>query len=285
MDKIKFPHSERKEKPEIIRYHDYREYLKDWFAFCKASQSSLSLRTVAAKAGMSVSNLSMILSGSRKLSSKILIRLAPALKLKKSELGYLEILMLLGNATTQEERVDAFERLNQFRVYRSQNQNESSVFRYLTHWYFVAIREMSAMAEFKADPKWIQSRLQYPVPLKEIESALEFLITNKFIEKLPDGTIRPPSRSLDCLGGVYRMALTQFHKEMLGLAGKSIENTSEKKRKILGYTLTVNVEQFEKIQNLLNQVYDEIRKISQEQSSNAESVYQIELALFPLTKG
>ena len=187
--------SESAGKPDLFRYHDYREYLKDWLAFYKVSQSSLSLRSIASQAGMSVSNLSMILSGSRKLSSKILRRLAPALGIKRKELAYFEILVLLGNATTQEERVEAFERLNQLKVYRNRNRNESEVYRYLTHWYFVAIREMSGLPGFKAKAEWIQARLQMHVGLKDIETALRFLIENKYIEVGVDGKVCPPLKA------------------------------------------------------------------------------------------
>ena len=80
------------------------------------------------------------------------------------------------------------------------------------------------------------------------------------------------------------MALIQFHREMLALAGKSIDSTPAAKRTILGYTLSVNEKKFQKLQHLLNHVYDEIRNVSQEESVDGEAVYQIELTLFPLTK-
>jgi uncharacterized protein (TIGR02147 family) len=274
---------DKKRRPEVFRYHDYREYLKDWLAYCKAGQSSLSCRSISAKAGMSVSNLSMILSGSRKLSSKVLFKLAPALGLNRQEHEYLETLVLLGNANSQEERVVALERMNRSRAYRNRNHNESAVYRYLTHWYYVAIREMSALPGFKADAEWIRPRLNVPVSLKEIEIALSFLIEHKYIETLPDGSIRPPSKPLDCMSGVYRMALIQFHREMLALAGNSIDIVPSEKRNILGYSLIVDPGKFEKIQSVLSKAYDEIRLISQEEGPS-ESVYHVALAFFPLTK-
>ncbi len=275
-----------KSKPDIFRYHDYRQYLKDWFAFCKADQSSLSLRKVAEKAGMSVSGLSMVLSGSRSLSGKMLGRLAPSLGLHRRESDFLEILILLGNAKNQGERVTAFERLNEFRVYRNRNEKEAEVFRYLRHWYYVAIREMASLPGFKADPAWIRPRLQFQVSSSEIESALKFLIQHRYLELMPDGTVCPPSKALDCLGGVYKMALSQFHHEMLALAGRSIERVPPEKRNLLGYTLVVNAEKFAKVQHLLSQVYDEIRSVGQEGNEGGadEAVYHLELAFFPLTK-
>ena len=277
------PSNHKKLKPEVFRYHDYREYLKDWLAYYKAGRSSQSLRSLATKAGLSVSNLSMILSGSRKLSPKALFRLAPALGLSRQEHAYLDTLVLLGNAKTPEERVEAFARMNRSRAYRNRNRSEAEVFRYLTHWFYVAIREMSALPDFKADAKWIQARLQAPVGLGEIETALNFLIEHEYIEELPNGTIRPPQKPIDCAGDVYRMALIQFHKEMLALAGRSLDTNPSEKRNILGYTLVIDSDKFERIQHVLSKAYDEIRSINQ-QDSKSDSVYHVALALFPLTK-
>jgi len=272
-----------KQRPDVFRYHDYRELLKDWLVFLKAGQSGASLRALSAKAGISTSNLSMIISGSRKLSHKAVLPLALALGLNQAEREYFELITTLGNSDHQQARLDAFERMNRIRSYRRANPKESNVFLYLTHWYYVAIREMSELPDFSLDPAWIQSRLQYPVDLREIEAAVRFLTENKFIETKPDGRVAPPARSLDCLGGVYRLALTRFHHEMLSLAGQSIEHVSSEDRRILGYTLAVEKDRFDRIQEVLSKAHEEIRAIAQE-GGTGDTVYHVELASFPLTK-
>ncbi|MGK5084550.1 TIGR02147 family protein [Bdellovibrionota bacterium FG-1] len=270
-------------RPEIFGYHEYREFIRDWLAYTKARQSSNSLRSLALHSGLSVSNLSMILSGKRNLSIKTALKLASALKLNRREQDYFEALILLGNATIQEERVAAFERMNRFKDYRSSNQKETEVFRYLTHWYYVVIREMTGLPGFKPDPSWIQDRLQESVSQREIEVALKFLIDHGFIETAPDGSVTPPSKPMDCLGGIYRTALIQFHREMLVLAGKSIDTTPPEKRNLVGYTLPVDSSRFERIQRIMLNAYDEIRAISQE-ASVGDEIYHVELAFFPVSK-
>ena len=271
------------ERPNIFQYHDYREFLRNWLAYLKASQLGFSLRELAHKSGISVSNISMCLSGSRNLSHKSLIKLGPSLGLKPNERNYLENMITLGNADSQEVRVEAFRRMNRFPAHKKNNTSETEVFRYLTHWYYVAIREMAALPDFSTDPSWIQTRLRFHVEIKDIQTALDFLLANKYLEKLPDGTIRPPQKPLDCRGGVYRLALTQFYQEMLALAGKSIENTPNEKRSIQSYTLAVDNKNFDAIRKILDRAYEEVRTLAQE-SSSADSIYHLELALFPLTR-
>jgi uncharacterized protein (TIGR02147 family) len=274
----------KSERPNIFRHHDYREYLKDWLAYNQASQSNKSLRSIALEAGVSVSNFSMILSGSRKLSSRILKRLVPTLKLSRREVEYLEVMFAIGDAANQEERATGLGRLNRFKAYRQQNQKDSEVFRYLTHWYYVAIREMSALPGFQADARWVRSHLGYPVALQEVDAALKFLLKHGYIERNPAGSVVPPSKQLDCLGGIYKTALIQFHREMLATAGRSIDQYAPEDRNIVGYTLAVDADRRARINHLIEQTYERIRAIAQETSGREDSIYHVELGFFPLTK-
>jgi uncharacterized protein (TIGR02147 family) len=271
------------DRPDVFKYHDYRLFLKDWLAYLKASQSSFSLRSISKQIGIAPSYLSMIISGSRRLSQIAIAKLCPAFGLSETEQSYFELLVRLGDADVHELKLHTLARMNRFLAYRKLNPLESSTYMYLSHWYYVAIREMACLPHFSSDPKWIQAHLKHPVDLGEIQEAWKFLIDRQFIEIQPDGKVIPPPHSLDCQGGVYRVALSQFHREMFALAAQSIETTPSDQRSILGYTLTVNQEQFERVRLMLSEVYEKIKNISEE-NKPGKSVYQIELALFPITR-
>ncbi|MEK6577933.1 MAG: TIGR02147 family protein [Bdellovibrionota bacterium] len=272
-----------KERPNIFKYHDYREFLKDWLAYKKASQSGFSLRYLAGKSGLGAGYLSMVNNRTRNLSSKALTKLIPPLGLEPRERPFFELLVKLGDADSQEERLSALDRMKKFSTYRKNNSSESEVFQYLTHWYYVAIREMTALPEFKTNPSWIASQLNCKVSIPEIEKALKFLIENKYIEVLSNGKAHPPEKSLDYMGGIYKIALTQMHQEMLSLAGKSIESTPSAERAILGHTFAVEDGDFDQAREILNEAFEKVRKLSKGKSSG-KSVYHMELALFPLTR-
>lgn len=270
-------------RPNIFAYHDYRALLKDWLAYLKASQSSFSIRKLSKQVEIAVGYIPMVLSGSRKLSTSTLIRLAPALGLTNRERNFLEVLVLLGDAETQEERLVALERMKRFPLYRKNNINETEVLQYLTHWYYVAIREMAALPDFRPEPEWIRSRLKVKVELKEIDKALKFLVDHKYLELRPDGSVRPPEKTIDCLGGIYKIALTQMHREMLALAAKSIENTPSTERAILGHTFAVDEAKYEEAKRILNEAFEKVRDLSRGASSG-KTVYHMEIVFFPLTK-
>ncbi|MCM2276450.1 MAG: TIGR02147 family protein [Oligoflexia bacterium] len=270
------------ERPDIFRYHDYREFLKDWFDFLKKMQPGFSLRMLAQQAELASGYLPMVLSGKRPLSAKALAKLALVLGFPKAERSYLEALVSLGTSDSQDARLEALERMKRFQSYRKLNPKEIEVYQYLTRWHYVAIREMAALPEFKADAAWIRERLKGRVSLKEIKEALEFLVQNGYLELRADGSVTPPDKNLDCLGGVYRVALAEFHREMFQLASDSIESTPSAERSIQGHTFALDEKGFDRAREILNEALSKIRAL-EEEGSGTDTVYHAELALFPLT--
>ncbi|MBC7690878.1 MAG: DUF4423 domain-containing protein, partial [Methylotenera sp.] len=253
-------------------------------AYLKASQSGLSLRSLAVQAKLSSGYLPMVLSGQRILSDKALKKLSPFLRLNPQEKSYLNYLVQLGTSDSQEEKLSALEHMEKFKKYRDANTREIEVHRYLTRWYYVAIREMAALPGFKNDPAWIQRKLKTPVPASEIKAALDFLISKDYLKVQPDGTVANPERQIDCVGGVYRLALGKFHHEMLSLASDSIENTRSAERSIQGHTFAVSPGNFDQARRILDEAIEKIKRLSEPVTPEVSAVYHVEVALFPLTQ-
>src|SRR5829696_5698054 len=132
----------KRTKPSIHSYHDYRVFLKDWITYRQREDPKLSLRYLAKQAELSVAYLSMILSGSRNFSNEALTRILPFLKLDVTEETYLRLLRTIADSESHEERQKALELIQGFSIYKDINSKETEVYRYLSHWYNVAIREM-----------------------------------------------------------------------------------------------------------------------------------------------
>ena len=138
--------------PSIYGYHDYRKFLKDWLSYKKLSQSNFSLRSIAKTAGVATGYINMILSGSRNLSKKGLTKLSPHLGLSKTELSFLNQLRIVSDSELQFERLQALKKIQRFQGYKQINKNEVETYKYLTKWYHVAIREMTALTDFQLNP-------------------------------------------------------------------------------------------------------------------------------------
>jgi uncharacterized protein (TIGR02147 family) len=143
---------------------------------------------------------------------------------------------------------------------------------------------MAALPEFKLDPKWIQEHLKAKVPLTIIRDALEFLTENGFLVEKADGKVGTKDEALQCIGDVFWTAQTQYHTEMFRLATESMRNTSETERNLEGLTFAVDAGRFEKIRDLLKNTMNQIEALVHEDGGGpGEAVFQVELALFPLT--
>jgi uncharacterized protein (TIGR02147 family) len=273
------------QRPDVYRYHDYRAFLKDWIAYRKTVRAGYSMRTLATEAKLASGYLPPVLSGARDLSMKALLKILPILGLNRPEQNYLESLVRLQISDSQEGRIAAVARMRRSSAYQRRNPNEAELFEYMSRWQYIAIREMAALPGFKADPDWIRSRLKTPVPAAEIEQALRFLGKHGYLNVLDDGTVAPPKEQIECAGGVYKVALTQYHRQMFGLAAESIDNSTAAERDLVGHTLVISDSKFEKARKILHEALDRIRDLGGATDGEGDSsVYHVELALFPLTK-
>ena len=270
--------------PSIYGYHDYRGYLRDLLAHAKKKQPEYSLRSLAKQAGVSAPYLSVVLSGNKNLSGKIMEELLKILDLNDDEKSYFRLLRTIADSDDAEERHQALDQLQRFRRYRRLNPRETEIYRYLTKWYYVAIRELATLPDFKMEPKWIQERLCYPLSQNEIMKALRFLVKYHFIEPKEDGTVEVPDKRMECWAGVFRVALGQFYRQIYGLASQSIETIPREERHIIGDTLAIPAGSFEEFKALLD---ESLRKISAlgNAKENPDSIYHFSFLGFPIAKG
>jgi uncharacterized protein (TIGR02147 family) len=274
----------QQEKPDIYQHHDYRDYLETWVDWNKQNTPRFSLRKLSSECGFSPSYVSLVLSGQRNLSPKATDKLVNAMGLDPSEKSYFKWLRNLAESSAQEDRLKALQQILRFRNYKSLNPKEFEIFKYLTKWYYVAIRELAATSGFKNDPKWIQKKLNKHVPVSQIEKALEFLFENDFLVKNDDGTITYPSKKLECTGGVFQIALAQFHREMLDLASESIDRVKKEERNLTGYTFAIPKESFGKVKEILEEAEKQIAALETSEAKKSDTVYHVGFTAFPLTE-
>lgn len=273
----------QQDRPQIYTYSDHISFLKDWFSFLKKTKNNFSIRTLAQKAEIASGYLPMVLAGKRALSEKAFQKILPHLGLNQQEQKFLTLLRQVGEASTHESRIEAVEQMAQLRPYQSANQKDFKVYEYLSKWYYVAIRELVLLNEFQIDPAWIQSRLGHKLSKQEIEEAVQFLIEHKFIVQNAEGKWTHDKTDLDCKEGIFKISLGEFHRQMLTLAGIAIEKTPRDQRYILGHTVAISPQDFEKIRAILEESVMKLKDLNHSKETRSD-VYHIEIAAFPLTK-
>lgn len=267
-------------KPEIYNYHDYKEFIKDCIEYAKV-EHGLSQKKVAETSNVSAALLSMILSGERTISEEVIDKLSYVFKLTTSEKNFLNHLRVLTDSNSLEDRKNAVKSMAGFKKYKGKNDDEVINYSYLSKWYNVAIRELTECKDFKNDPDWIFERLQFKVSKKKIRESLKFLIDNDFLKLNENNDLTQTERSLVCNKEIYRLGLTEAHKQMFELATLSIKKVPREKRWLIGKALPISKDQYDEVITILNDAFDKIEKIKNDKSTN-ESVYQISIAAFPL---
>jgi uncharacterized protein (TIGR02147 family) len=271
-----------KKSIDLFDYHDYRLFLRDWFDHARENQS-LSIRDIAEKCELSTGYLPMILSGQRNLSEKSLLKLQNVLKMNQEQLAYFKSLMDLSDSVTQSERLKSFEDIKKSRSYRKKSPKEVEIFKYLSSWLNVAIRELAFRRDFESDPEWIQKRLVQKVSTRDISEATQFLISHGFLVKNQHGQFMPGEKHLDCFTGVYRLSLGEFHKQMFGLAAQSIDLTPRDQRNLLGHTFLIPENQIESVKMILDETLAKLQKLGSE-FREPGPVYHVILSTFPVAK-
>lgn len=270
-------------RPDVYGYHDYREYLKDLVGFLRETKG-LSMREISRQSGISGSYLSMVISGERRLSAEQLGKLSSVAGLERSEASYLEWLIELNDASDQESRFTAIKKIQRFRRYQNLNPLEIEAYRYLEHWYHVAIRELAQLPDFNPDPKWIQKALRYKVSLIEIKQSLEFLVEHGFLLMNPQGQIAASDKAVHCKTGMLKPALTRFHGEMLQLAITSLSEVPSTERNVSAFTGALPQDKMDEVRAILDEARTKILALANSSmNAGADTVYHIGFLAIPLT--
>lgn len=273
----------QKPRPNIYEYHDYLIFLKDWIGYLKSTKVGFNLRQLSQAAEIALGYIPMVLSRKRIMSEKTFQKILPHLKLSSNEIKYIEQLKIIADSGEPQKRVQALNNIQKLKNYKSTNRSELEVHQYLNNWYNVAIRELVNTKNFNSDPEWIQSQLIEKTPLSEIKAALTFLEKHQFILKNKDGSYYLPEKPLKCDEGIYKISLAEFHRQILKLAEKSIERFSREERTIMGHTIALNQKQHAALKQHINTFIENIAKLS-DNNKEADQIYHVELAAFPLTK-
>jgi uncharacterized protein (TIGR02147 family) len=265
-------------KPVIYEYHEYRKYLEDYFIFLK-KEKKITAKKVAESLSISAAFLSMIVKGKRNLDENIMIELSNFFKLNNQELSFFGSLLILNDCDDQKERSLAYKKLTRFKEFKKLNDEELITHKYLDKWYYVAIREMSFLKDFKEDPRWIQKRLRVKIKAEEIKKALLFLKDNNMLGQ--------ERGHLDCSEGIYKLSLSKFHKQMFKVSGDSIEDIPREERQILGFTKSLNKKGQERAKAIIEKALKDLEAISDlDQSQDDEKeLYHFHLVNIPLTGG
>lgn len=281
------PKQKTPNRPNPAAFDDHREYLKAMVDHLKESQSGFSHRQFARRAGFSTSSfLKLVIDGKRNLSQESIGRFAKALGLDAKERDAFEALVMLNQASNDEDRNRYFRQLRKgikdvsevARLKRSQYDIYSS-------WYGIPVREMFLLPDFRPDPEWIARRLRPRITRAEAQKILDRLMELGLIRKTEDGTLVLDSVKLSADSAVQLLAARNYHREMLKQAELALDRLDRKDRNVTSLTVTLTREQYEYVcreieefgKNLMNRIEDTPH------GKESREVFVMGIQLFPVT--
>ena len=268
--------------PDIHLYADYRQFLKDWWAWRKRASRVASFRSFATKAGTSPSLLKDILEGRRRLSPDTVSKFAPAMGLTQSQTSYFLLLSRFGNARTVAEKNEAFQEMAKVRRKLFLKFLPAEEYALWSDWLHAALREFVGLEGFREDPEWIARRIRPPVPAREIRDALRTLEKFRLLERNAAGRLQAREPAVTTEYETPSQVVRHFNQEMIGLAMSAPDRFPPQQREIGGLTLGLSKECYDRIKERIRIFKEEILQMVVEDPRGSDLVAQLNIQLFPL---
>jgi uncharacterized protein (TIGR02147 family) len=272
-----------KSKPvSIYDYTDYRLYLRDYYEEQKTKNPAFSYRYFARKAGFNSSGLYKdIVDGRTGITRSLILRFSTAMKLSIKQQEYFETMVYFNEAKTVEEKKLYFERLMKYHNSKA-FRVDASQYEYYSKWYYIAVRELLAIGNFKDDYAAIGRALNPTIRQEHAKKAIEVLKKLGLIQKDKSGFYKAVEKILTTGTEIKSLSIANFQKNMMDMAKEALDRHAAEHRNISTVTFSVSAQTYNDIKAELDACRKRILGMV-DRSENEDRVCQLNMQLFPLT--
>jgi len=256
----------------IFEARNCQEFISEELARRMKKNPHYSLRAFAKHLGLSAGELSELIRGKRKLSIKSCMKIAKALSFTVAET---QQLFQLAN----QEKIASEEGDLKFQS-QSRHLLNLDLFSMIADWYCMAILNLIGLDSFQNSEAWMAKRLGIS-PL-QVRHALERLMRLGLVEK-QGKTLKLTHQNTFTPEDIPSQAIREHHRQMLGLASSALDDQPPQEREISGVGFSMRKKDLPKIKKEISEFLDLMAE-KYGNLSTAEEVYQLEMALFKLTK-
>jgi len=267
--------------PSVFAYSDYRAFMRDAFAEKKAS-CRFSWREFAKRAGYaSPVFLKLVAEEKSSLSADGIERVGLALGLTDKEQEFFRLLVPFTHETNNAKKQKLFGEMRHIAALCKNRIIEANLYDYYKEWYHSVIRELAPNVSSESE---ISKLLVPKIPTPQVKASLALLLKLGLLEQDSKGKYRQTNKHLTTGENISSMAVRKHHENMGVLAVSALENISKEERDISGITMGLSKEGFEALKAELANFRRKIKEIAAQSEKEEESVYRINLQLFPLSK-
>jgi uncharacterized protein (TIGR02147 family) len=269
----------------IYTFLDYREYLKQSFEELKNSKHCFNYTYFAKKAEMgSTSYLRMVIKGQRNIKPDTSKKFAKALNLTKKQSDYFQTMVLFNQAKNEQEQDEYFNRLVKLRPLKFLKEINADQYEYFTNRYYVTIREMVALPNFKEDPEWIAKSIVNDIKAEDVVRAFEVLQNIGLIARDENGKLIHSNSTVSTPPNVDSIDIYNYHRSLLTEAKNSMAFLKDKTVDLAGMTIPIPKDSIEEVKRIMQKCREDIANYICHGSNDYHEVFQINMQMFPLTQ-
>ena len=283
----------KNKKVNIFDYLDFRKYLSDLFEQEK-KENGLTLRLFSRQAGFnSHSYFKYVIEGKKAISASSVWKIAKGFNLSDEESQYLEHLVRFYQAESTEEKNDIYKKIIKKKPKSEFTQIEKDHYSLFSKWYIIAIKEMTALPEFKEDYSWIAKNLFPNITRSEAKEAVELLLRLKYLKRNADDKLEQNDKFITTGAEVKSFHVINYHSSLLKLASLSMTETNKAWRDISSLAFVVNKEEFTYVKNKIIEFRQEIGEYLKDRQSGVfpedikgaeKTLYNLNMQFFNSTK-
>ncbi len=267
----------------IFEYTNYRKYLSDYYHHQKENSAFFSFRYFSKRAGFNSPQMfKYIMDGERNLGPESIEKFISALRLKQREAAFFRALVNFNQSKTDKIKDTYFKELLRFSSGNSLKQMTKAQYEAFSHWYYIPIREMAALDDFKEDAHWIAAHLKPAIKPAEAGRALELLKKLGILRYDENRKLVQSDSFVKTEDEVQSLFLRKFHYQMIQLAQESIERVPREEREISSVTISIPKSEVQNIKTMISAFEDDILEMIAKKNEKSETIYQLNFQFFPL---
>ena len=266
----------------IFDYLEYREYLRDYYQEQKRTKPFFSYRFIGNRVGMDSSFVIKVLQGVLHISAKKIENFIKLLNLNAQEAEYFEALVHFCRAKMQRQRSVYFDKLFSISNVKAHSL-QAHHYEFFRKWYYSAIWAIINCSPFLGDFAALADKCVPPVTVWDAKRAVKLLDRLGLIKKEKDGAYYTTDANLTTGQKWQSPAIEGFQREMVRLAGESVERFTKDERDLSTITLCVDEKILPEIREHVRQFRSSLVKLINAHGGSTK-VYQLNVQLFPLSR-
>lgn len=271
-------------KVSVFDFVDYRLFLGEYYRRNKETLRGFSHRLMARNLGFTSTNfLKLVMDGKRNLSRESLEKITMGLGLKKQETEYFSYLVFFAQAKTPIDKNYFFGLVAALRGKRNIASLDPDRFEYFSEWYHPVVRELIAGKSEPLDFDALSSGLRCGLTPAKIRKSVALLRRLGLISRDEQNKYEFSSPLINTENELNSFAVRRYHKEVLGIAQKLMDETAPREREYSHLTLKISPEGFAKIKQRVQDFREELLEMAS-LDREAYGVYHANFQFYPITK-